>query len=191
MAQVGDDLEGCRVVVGDACDPSVLESAGVPQADAVIVTTGHDEDNLVVCALAKYEFHVKKVITRINNPENAWLYNRSWGVDVALNAAQVVTSLIEEEASLADIVCLLKLREGEVNIMELGVPAKSAIAGKRLMDLGLPRECLVAAVLRDNKILVPKGDMALEAGDRVLVITQPSAEEQLRARFKALAGAAG
>jgi trk system potassium uptake protein TrkA len=184
-AEVKAALESCQIVVGDACDPAVLESAGTPHCDAVIVLTGHDEDNLVVCALAKYEYHVKKVITRINNPSNEWLYNRAWGVDVALNSAQVIASLIEEEASLRDIVTLLKLREGEVAIVELTVPDGGDIAGKPLMELGLPRECLVAAVLRGNKIIVPRGDVTLEAGDHLLVITYPSVEESLRARFGA------
>jgi len=184
VAEIGKELEA-RIILGDACDPAVLEEAGTPQAEAVIALTGHDEDNLVVCALAKYEFHVKKVITRVNNPENEWLYNRAWGVDVALNAAQIITALIEEEASLRDLVTLLKLRQGEVSILELTVPTKSDIVGKRLMDLGLPEECLVAAVLRGAKIIVPRGGVVLGAGDNLLVITQPTAEAALHERFEA------
>ena len=183
-AEVAEAL-GDRLVVADACDPAVLESAGAPHCDAVIAVTGHDEDNLVICALAKYEFHVRKVITRVNNPENEWLYNRSWGVDVAFNAAQVITSLIEGEASLRDIVTLLRLREGEVTVIELAVPESSDIVGQQLMQLGLPQECLVAAVLRGPKIIVPRGNVVLEAHDTLLVITQPSAQEILLQRFGA------
>lgn len=182
-AEVAQQLQA-PVMVGDACDPAVLEEAGTPQAEAVIALTGHDEDNLVICALAKHEFHVKKVITRVNDPENEWLFNRSWGVDVALNSVQVVTSLIEEHASLRDIVTLLKLREGEVLVVELTVPPKGDIVGKRLMDLGLPEECLVAAVLRGSKIIVPGGSVVLEAGDNLLVIAHPAAETSLLERFE-------
>jgi trk system potassium uptake protein TrkA len=179
------DKVGAQLIVGDACDPSVLNEAGAGHADAVIVVTGHDEDNLVVCALAKYEFNVKKVITRVNNPENGWLYNRTWGVDTAVDTIGVITSLIEEEAGLKDIIALLKLRQGEVSILELALPDGSDIVGKKLMELNLPRESLIAAVLRESTIIVPRGDVTLEKGDDLLVITQKSAEAELLARFQA------
>jgi trk system potassium uptake protein TrkA len=121
----------------------------------------------------------------VNNVRNEWLYNRSWGVDVSLNPARIIASLIEEEASLADLVTLLKLREGEVVILDLTVPEQGDIAGKSLMDLGLPRECLVAAILRGSRIVVPKGDAVLAPGDNLLVIAHPSAEASLRERFQA------
>ncbi len=186
--QLADTLRpllGGSLIAGDACDPQVLEEAGLAHCDAVIVLTGHDEDNLVISTLAKYEFRIKKVIARVSNPENEWLYNRSWGIDVALNTADIVTSLIEEEASLGDIVTLLKLRGGEVSIMELTVPERKDIVGRRLMDLGLPHECLVAAILRGNDIIVPKGDVPLQPGDNLLVIAHPSVEVSLRQRFQA------
>jgi len=174
-----ENLLNLRVVNGDACDPSVLLEAGADRADVLVAATGDDEDNLVIAVLAKNEFKVKKVIGAVRNPKNEWLYNRSWGVDVALDSAQIVAKVIEEEATLRDLVTLLKLRGGEVSVTEMTVPPTSRIAGKAVKDIQLPDHCVMAAVLRGTDILVPSGDLDIQPGDEILFIAHPSAEDKL------------
>ena len=130
------------MLLGDIDEPGVLLDAGVDRADVFVAATGDDEDNLVGCLLAKNEFKVKRVIGTVRNPRNRWLYNRSWGVDVAIDAAQIVTRIIEEEATLTDLVRLLDLREGEVTLSAITATEGGKLAGKTFDDLartgGLP-----------------------------------------------------
>jgi len=172
-------LLNVQVVNGDADDPNVLLEAGADRADVFVAATGEDEDNLVACVLAKTQFKIRKVIGAVRNPKNQWLYNRSWGVDVALDSAQVVARIIEEEATLTDLVTLLKLREGQVSVTEMTISITSKIAGKTLADFELPKQCVVAAILRGNEILVPSSDLVIQPGDEMLFIAHPDAEGKL------------
>lgn len=169
------------VIHADGCDPEKLEEAGVRQADLVVAVTGDDEDNLVVSQLAKHNFKVKRVIARVNNPRNEWLFDRAWGVDVAVSAVHIIAKIIQEETSLGDIVTLLKLRKGEVALAEVKIPAGAASVGKTLQELALPPESVIVAVLRDVHLLIPKADTVIGAGDELLAITPVANEEQLLA----------
>jgi len=171
---------GVAVVVGDADEPSILYEAGVDRADVFVASTGDDEDNLVASLLAKNEYKVKKVIAAVRNPRNRWLYNRSWGVDVAIDSAEIVTKLIEEEATLADVVTLLDLREGEVTVSSMTIAEGHWAAGKTMAQLGLPEGCVIAALLHDNHIVMPKDDTVVEPGDQLLIIAGPGAECTIR-----------
>ncbi len=171
---------GVKVLVGDADEPAVLFEAGVDRADVFVASTGHDEDNLVASLLAKNEYKVRKVIAAVRNPRNRWLYNRSWGVDVAIDSAEIVTKLIEEEATLADVVTLLDLREGEVTVSSMTINAGHWAAGKTMQQLGLPEGCVVAALLHDTQILMPKPETVVEPGDQLLIIAGPGAECTIR-----------
>jgi trk system potassium uptake protein TrkA len=174
-----NNLLDVQVVTGDANDPSILLEAGADRADVLVAATSDDEDNLVICMLAKYEFKVRKVIGAVRNPKNQWLYNRSWGVDVALDSAQLVAKIIEEEATLRDLVTLLKLREGQISVSEATVSPGSQVAGKAIRDISLPEHCIIAAVLRGNEIVVPSGDLQILSGDEILFIAHPDAEDLL------------
>jgi trk/ktr system potassium uptake protein len=165
-----------EVLLGDIDEPSVLLEAGVDRADVFVAATGDDEDNLVGCLLAKNEYKVKKVIAAVRNPRNRWLYNRSWGVDVALDSAQIVARLIEEEATLTDLVKLLDLKEGEVTITSITATKDGALAGKRFNELRIPPRCYPAAILRNNDVLMPGPDLRIEVGDMLLVIAGPGGE---------------
>jgi trk system potassium uptake protein len=171
---------GVKVVVGDADEPSVLVEAGVDRADVFVAATGHDEDNLVACVLAKNEYKVKKVIAAVRNPRNRWLYNRSWGVDVAIDSAEIVTKLIEEEATLVDVVTLLSLREGEVTVTAMTISDDHWAAGKTFKQIGAVEGCVIAALLHGNEILVPKPETVVEVGDQLLFIAGPGAECTIR-----------
>ncbi len=164
---------------GDADEPSVLLEAGVDRADVFVAATGDDEDNLVACLLAKNEYKVKKVIAAVRNPRNRWLYNRSWGVDVALDSAQIVARLIEEEATLTDLVKLLDLREGEVTITSITATADGVLVGKTFEELHVPPGCHPAAVIRGSDVVMPGPDVRIAAGDMLLVIAGPGGECRL------------
>jgi trk system potassium uptake protein TrkA len=159
-----------RVVHGDGDEPDVLLEAGADRADVLVATTGHDEDNLVAALLAKNEFKVKKVIAACRNPRNRWLFNRSWGVDVVVDSAQIVGRLIEEEATLSDVVTLLQLREGEFSVTAVSVTEGSALIGTRPADLHLPEGCTTAAVLHESKVLTGASTEALVAGDELILV---------------------
>ena len=143
------------------------------RADVFVAATGHDEDNLVGCLLAKNEFKVKKVIGAVRNPRNRWLYNRSWGVDVALDSAQIVARLIEEEATLTDLVRLLDLREGEVTLTAITATADGSLAGKTFAELGIPEGCHPVALLRGNDVVMPGEGVRIEVDDALLVLAGP------------------
>ena len=130
---------GVKVLVGDADEPAVLFEAGVDRADVFVASTGHDEDNLVASLLAKNEYKVRKVIAAVRNPRNRWLYNRSWGVDVAIDSAEIVTKLIEEEATLADVVTLLDLHEGEVTVSSMMINEDHGRPARRCASSACPR----------------------------------------------------
>ena len=179
-AQAVEEELGVKVLVGDADEPSVLFEAGVDRADVFVASTGHDEDNLVASLLAKNEYKVRKVIAAVRNPRNRWLYNRSWGVDVAIDSAEIVTKLIEEEATLADVVTLLDLHEGEVTVSSMMINAGHWAAGKTMQQLGLPEGCVIAALLHDTQIVMPKPETVIEAGDQLLIIAGPGAECTIR-----------
>lgn len=165
-----EELPGEAVVPGSGTDPAVLEGAGARQADVVAATTGADETNLVVTSLARYEFHVPRTIGRVNNPKNAWLFTTVMGVDVALNQADLMAHLIAEEMSLGDMMTLLKLRKGQYSVVEEKVHPAAAAAGEALRDVVLPSECVVAAVIRKGRLLIPQPDLVLEPADEVLAV---------------------
>ena len=171
---------GVEVVTGDADEPTVMLEAGVDRADVFLASTGHDEDNLVACLLAKNEYKVKKVIAAVRNPRNRWLYNRSWGVDVAIDSAEIVSGLIEEEATLTDIVELLSLREGEVTVTAMTISADHWAAGKTFKQIGMPEGCVIAALLHGDEILMPKPETQIDVGDQLLIIAGPGAECTIR-----------
>jgi trk system potassium uptake protein len=161
------------VLLGDIDEPAVLLEAGVDRADVFVAATGDDEDNLVGCLLAKTEFKVKKVIGTVRNPRNRWLYNRSWGVDVAIDAAQIVTRIIEEEATLTDLVRLLDLREGEVTLTAITATVDGSLAGKTFAELRIPEGCHPVAVLRGRDVVMPGEDVRIQVNDALLVLAGP------------------
>lgn len=158
------------IVAGDGSSPQVLEQAGILSANVLAAVTGSDETNLVITSLARFEFNVPRVIGRLNNPKNAWLFTPEMGVDVFLNQADILARLVAEEMSLGDMMTLLKLRKGEYSLIEEKVHPLSPAAGKNLRDLPIPSECVIVAILRKNKLVIPHGDTALQPADEVLAL---------------------
>ncbi len=159
------------VLFGSGTDPKTLESAGVRHTDVVAAVTGSDETNLVIATLAKLEYGVRRVVARVNNPKNAWLFTPVMGVDAALNQADVMAHLVAEEMSMRDMMTLLKLHGGKYSLIERMVGSASPVAGKALRDIELPRECVLVAVIRDSNLLLPRGDTVINADDKLIAIT--------------------
>lgn len=181
---VAEEFGACgqvRVLMGDADEPELLLEAGADHADVFVAVTGDDEDNLVACLLAKNEFRIKRVIGAVRNPRNRWLYNRSWGVDVALDAAQIVARIIEEEATLADLVRLLDLREGEVTLTAITATADGTLAGKTLDEVHVPEGCHPVALLRGTDVVIPTKGVRIEEGDSLLVLAGPGGAGEIDA----------
>lgn len=178
------EVPAARVVVGDGCDPEQLEFAGARNADLIAAVTGDDEDNIVIGQLSKFTYKVPRVVGRVNNPKNEWLYNKQWGIDVAVSAVHIISTIIREEATLGDIVTLLKLKKGEIALVEITVSEESKAIGSKIKDLELPPETvLITAILREGKIVVPKGDTEIVSEDQILVLTDPEHEEMLKEKL--------
>jgi trk system potassium uptake protein TrkA len=159
------------VLCGDGSDPEILKEAGTMGADAVLAVTPNDQDNLVICQLAALKFGVPKAIALANDPDNAETFERL-GVS-AFSTTRIVGSLIEQRASMEQILNLLPVGEGRVNVTEIVLEAGSPVVGKQLKDIDLPQNALIAVVIRDNRPMVPGGENDLLAGDRIVLITLP------------------
>ncbi|KUM84266.1 MULTISPECIES: potassium channel family protein [Streptomyces] len=191
LVDIDDDrvaeLEGrlpVRLLAGDACEPGVLEDAGVLTADLVIAATGDDEDNLVISLLAKRQFEVPRVAARVNDSENTWLFDQNWGVDTAVPAATPLISLIEEATGATDTVALLRLSKAGVDIIETAITPQSRAAGSTLAEITLPTGTVIATVIRDGQPTVPTSEMRLQPGDELLVVSHAATEQEIHAAFQ-------
>lgn len=179
-------MSNTRVICGDGDEPYVLDDANARNADAVIAATGHDEDNLVVCLLAKAEYHVPLTIARINNPDNEWLFGERFGVDVAVSTAGVIEGLVEKEVSLGDIITLMKLQTEELVLDQVKLPADSEVVGKSIAELGLPACTQVVAIISAGQVEVPRGATVLKADDELLFLAKCEDERELQRIFGVL-----
>ena len=164
---------------GNPVDPSVLEAAGIREANDVAAVTSNDSANLVICYIAKTQFEVPRTIARVNNPNNAWLFNENFRVDAALNSADVFAHLIQEEMSLGDMMTLFKIRRGRYSVVEEKVPAGAKVIGKQLKDLDLAEHCVIAAIIRDGIMTLPRGDSSLQAEDEIIAVASPEGAQRL------------
>ncbi|HLE89577.1 MAG TPA: TrkA C-terminal domain-containing protein, partial [Anaerolineales bacterium] len=164
---------------GNPVDPSILEAAGIREVHAVAAVTSDDSTNLAICFLGKTMFDVPRTIARVNNPNNAWLFNERFHVDVALNSADVLAHLIEEEMSLGDMMTLFKIRRGRYAVVEEKVPAGAKVIGVQLKDMDLAEHCVIAAIIRDGKMTLPRGDSTLQQDDEIIAVASPEGAQRL------------
>jgi trk system potassium uptake protein TrkA len=164
---------------GNPVDPSILEAAGIREVHAVAAVTSDDSTNLAICFLSKAMFEVPRTIARVNNPNNAWLFNEKFDVDVALNSADVLAHLIEEEMSLGDMMTLFKIRRGRYAVVEEKVPAGAKAIGVPLKDMDLAKHCVIAAIIRDGKMTLPRGDSTLQQDDEIIAVASPEGAQKL------------
>lgn len=168
---------------GNPVEPEVLRSAGAEKADVLAACTAEDEVNLIVCFQARQTFKIPRTIARINNPRNAWLFDETFFVDVAVNQAAIMASVIEEEMSLGDMMTLLKLRRGKFSLVEEKISQGAPAIGQAISTLQFPDNCVVAAILRKGQMVVPRGNTVFEEGDEVLAVTDPEGAHQLSKIF--------
>ena len=178
-ARAQGEPAGVEWIAADGCEVTEFARAGVDKADVVAAVTGDDEDNLVISLLAKQEFAVPRVVARVNNPKNEWMFNEMWGVDVAVSTPHLLTALVEEAVSVGSLVRRLSFEGGRARLCEATLAPDSPANGQDLAELGLPRDSTVVAIIRDDHVIVPRGDTVLRGGDEVLVLTTPDAEDDV------------
>jgi trk/ktr system potassium uptake protein len=175
-----DIVPGAEWVLADACEVSSLEEAGLQNCDVMVAATGDDKANLVVSLLAKTEFAVNRVVARVSDPRNEWLFTEAWGVDVAVSTPRVLAALVEEAVSVGDLVRLMTFRQGQANLVELTLAPDADYVGRAVSELKLPRDAALVAVLRGGRVIVPSPDDPLEAGDELLFVANQDVEAQIR-----------
>jgi trk system potassium uptake protein TrkA len=173
-------VEEAEWVHADACELASLEEARLHTCDVVIAATGDDKVNLVVSLLAKTEFAVRRVVARVNDPLNEWLFTEAWGVDVAVSTPRILAAMVEEAVSVGDLVRLLTLRQGQANLVEVTLPEDTLLAGSPVRSLRLPTDAALVTILRGGRVIVPQPDDPLEAGDELLFVATADVEQQIR-----------
>jgi len=174
-------VEEAEWVHADACELGSLEEAGLESCDVVIAATGDDKVNLVVSLLAKTEFAVRRVVARVNDPTNEWLFGQNWGVDVAVSTPRLLAALVEEAVAVGDLVRLMTFRQGQANLVEVTLPEDTPLAGQAVGGLKLPADSALVVVLRGGRVIVPQADDALEPGDELLFVATAAVEDEIHA----------
>jgi len=179
LGHLHQELPTETVYEGNPVDPSVLEAAGAREAHVIAAVTSNDSLNLALCFIAKTMFEVPRTIARVNNPNNAWLFNDKFKVDVALNSADVLAHLIQEEMSLGDMMTLFKVRGGRYSVVEEKVPAGAKAIGIQLKDIDLSDHCVIAAIIREGVMTLPRGDSTFQENDEILAVASPEGAMKL------------
>ncbi|MDH6131566.1 MULTISPECIES: potassium channel family protein [Kitasatospora] len=176
-------------LLADACEITSLDEAALQHCHVVIAATGDDKVNLVVSLLAKTEYGVPRVVARVNNPKNEWLFNESWGVDVAVSTPRLMSALVEEAVSVGDLVRLMRFSQGNANLVELTLAADTELVGTRVGDVSWPTDTALVTIIRAGRVLVPGKDDTLEGGDELLFVAAQEREEELEDLLSAGSGA--
>ncbi len=174
----------CLVINGDGCDPEILKNAGVKKADVVAAVTGNDEDNLIICQIAKEIFNVKRVVARVNNPKNEKTFYQL-GVDVAVSGTSLIAKIIEEEVNWEDFTTLFTFKKGRLSILRIDLPENAPVINKKLNEIQLPEDCVIVAVMREDELIIPKSDFIFKKNDEIVAITKVENEVLL---FNSLIG---
>ena len=173
------DLAGAETLLGDVCEISVLEQADLPNVNILVATTGDDKVNLVVSLLAKTEFGVDRIVARVNHPKNEWLFDETWGVDVAVSTPQILVSLVEEAVSIGDLVKLFTFKKSGIDLVEVTLDIDSPVIGQRVGSVSWPIDTAPVAILRDGSVLVQTKDDTMEVGDELLFVSKQEQETAL------------
>ncbi|MFF1908421.1 potassium channel family protein [Kitasatospora sp. NPDC003701] len=176
-------------LLADACEITSLDEAALQRCHVVIAATGDDKVNLVVSLLAKTEYGVPRVVARVNNPKNEWLFNESWGVDVAVSTPRLMSALVEEAVSVGDLVRLMRFSQGNANLVELTLASDTELVGTRVGDVAWPPDTSLVTIIREGRVLTPGKDDTLEGGDELLFVAAQEREEELENLLSATSGA--
>ncbi len=179
LASLHRELPTETIFEGDGSDPTTLEAAGIRQAQVLAAVTAVDSDNLVISSLGKQVYQVRRIIARINNPRHAWLFTSDMGVDVALNQADMMARLIQEEMSLGDMMILSKLRKGKFALVEEKIWPGAKAVGVAIKDLGLPANATISGIIRHSEMILPRGGTVLEAEDEIIALVDDNSALEL------------
>jgi trk system potassium uptake protein TrkA len=185
LSKLKKTLSADNIVVGSGTDPNVLEASGIAQSDVVIAVTGADETNLVASTIAKFEFDIPRVIARVNNPQNEWLFDSSMGVDVAINQADLMAHLVVEEMDIKNMLTLMKINHGNCSIVQVKVDPGASAANKQVNDLDIPVKAVLIAIYRGKEVIIPRGNTKVLSGDNILAFTDADARIKINALFQA------
>ena len=166
------------VINGDGCDPRILDEAGASRADVLAAVSGDDEDNLIICQLAKEKFNVQRTVARVNNPDNEHIFSEL-GIDVPVDSTKIIAKIIEEEVSFSDFVNLMSFKRGKLAIVRVDLPKDSPVIDKPLQDIVLPQDSVLVSILRQDEVIIPKGNTVLKPGDDIIALTLVGNEPQL------------
>ncbi len=166
------------VVNGDGCDPKILEEAGIQRADVLAAVTGDDEDNLIICQLAKEKFNLQRTVGRVNNPDNEHTFSEL-GIDVPVDSTKIIAKIIEEEVSFSDFVNLMSFKRGKLAIVRVDLPEDSPVINKEVKDITMPLDAVLVSIVRGEEVILPKGNTVLKPGDDVIALTLIGNEPQL------------
>jgi trk system potassium uptake protein TrkA len=176
-----DTVPDAEWLLADACELDTLVTAQLQTCQVVVAATGDDKANLVVSLLAKTEFGVDRVVAKVNHPKNEWLFNESWGVDVAVSSPRLLAAVVEEAVSVGDLVRLLTFQKGEANLVELTLADDAPLVGRVVASVPWPTDSALVAILREGRVIVPTPDAALEGGDELLLVATSEVESELNA----------
>lgn len=179
LEKLSQEIPEKFIINGDGSSPAILEKAGIHDAQVLAAVTGLDETNLVVTSLGRFEFNVPRVIARINNSKNAWLFTPEMGVDVSLNQAEILAQLSAEEMSLGDMVTMFKLRRGKYSLVEEKIFPGARAVGIKIKDLGLPPTCIISGIIRHGEVVLPRGITPLEEGDEIIALVDNDSRSTL------------
>ncbi|SHI16609.1 potassium channel family protein [Clostridium intestinale] len=177
------ELPSETVILGNGTDPNILEAAGINSADVVVSVTGADEVNLVASTIAKFEFGVSRVVARVNNPKNSWLYNIGMGVDVAVNQADLMAHIVIEEMDLKNMFTLMKLSLGGYSIVQIKVDEASKAVHKEVKALNIPSNSKLITIYRGEEVILPGGDTVINAGDSILALANSETQAEVNKIF--------
>ena len=183
LAHIHRELPTELIYEGNPNDPRTLEFARIADAQVLVASMSSDAENLSLCFIAREHFKVPRTIATINDPRFAWLFGPRFHVDVAVNQADILASLIEQELSVGDMMTLLKLRKGSYSLVSETLVADARAVGRTLRELEFPRNAVVCAILRRNDVVIPRGDVRFEAGDEVLALVDEASAPELAALF--------
>ena len=171
------------IMMGDGTDALLLEKAGVRSCNALVCTTGMDETNLTAAMMAKFEYDVPKVVARVNNPKNAWLFNAGMGVDVQINQANLLGHMVADDMNYNSMMTLLKLSKGEYSIVRVRVDYHSPTVDKSIAEIELPDKALLIALYEDDTLIIPHGETVIRAGQHILAFADDTAMKELNRIF--------
>ena len=178
-----DSVPTAEWLLADACEITSLDLAKLDGCQVLVAATGDDKVNLVASLLGKTEYGVPRVVARVNHPKNDWMFDSSWGVDVAVSTPRIISALVEEAVSVGDVVRLFSFRKGEANLVEITLPDNAKCCGKTVGEIELPQDSSLAAIVRDGRVIAPQEHDLLSAGDELLFVASAKAENELKACF--------